>query len=171
MLNRCADQLPGAAGHYQDRGRTNTSRLRGPRFPERRAGDEPSAYSPRTRSSPSPCSSHRRRRTRRAAAAAAAAAEAEAEADPRRGTSACRSSAGGVTRTRRVTPAGTTPSRISGPGSGLSARGRRRRSSTRRRSATWKAVPRSRAGRRGIMLLGATRSRRSHRTRSATPAR
>ena len=127
---------------------------------------EPCASSRRTRSSPPSCSSRRWRRTRRAAAAAAAEAEAEAEADHRRVTSACRSSAGGVPWTRRAFPAGTTPSRTSGPGRGPPGGGRRRRSSTRRRSATWKAGPRSRAGRRGIMLLGAIRSRRSHPTTS-----
>ena len=114
---------------------------------------EPCASSRRTRSSPPSCSSHRRR-TRRAAAAAAAAA-AEAEADPRRVTSACRSSAGGVTWTRRAFPAGTTPSRTSGPGRGLSASGRRLPYFMRRRSATSKAGPLLGPGRRGIMLLGA----------------
>ena len=115
---------------------------------------EPSACSPRTRSSPPSCSFRRLRCTRRAAAEEEEAeAAAEAEADPRRGSSACRSSAGGATWTKLVFPAGTTPSRISGPGRGPPGRGRRRRSSTRRRSATWKAVPQSPRDRRGIMLL------------------
>ena len=162
MLHRCADQLL-QIGHYQDRGRANTSRLRGPRFPERRAGVGPSACSRRTRSSPSRYFSRRRRRTRRAAAAVAAVA-AEAEADPRRGTSACRNSAGGAIWTRGVFPAGTTPSRTSGLGSGPPGGRRRRRSSTRRPSPTSKAGPRSLQDRRGIMLSGAIRSRRSHRT-------
>ena len=127
---------------------------------------EPCASSRRTRSSPPSCSSRRWRRTRRAAAAAEEEEEeeAEAEADPRRVTSACRNSAGGAIWTRGVFPAGTTPSRTSGLGSGPPGGRRRRRSSTRRPSPTSKAGPRSLQDRRGIMLWGAIRSRRSHRT-------